>query len=379
MKVLQVTNIYYPELRFGGPPLKIHLLSKGLREKGLAVNVVTFHSEKPTCSDREELEGIPVQYLPWIGRGFWQWPKRRDLLFEAVQQADIVHFYGLYNALCPLAAWYAKGLRKPYLLEPLGMHPPRARNQMIKKLYHRGFTSWMGRHASAIVASSAGEKLDLQSLAYTGTPLVVRRNGIDIETFRRLPNVETFRTRHGLPSDCRLILYLGRISPIKNLEELIRGFHEANCTGCVLLLAGPMLEPAYTAKLQKLVAALNLQESVKLIGPLYDKDKLTALAAADLFVLPSLSESFGNAAAEAVAAGVPVLLTDTCGIAPIIHRRAGLAVPLGSASIASGLRIMMGPDRLRHVQKQEQVMRELSWDEPVAQTAKLYETLLHAH
>src|SRR5262245_32155467 len=294
MNVLQVTNIYYPELRFGGPPLKIHLLSRGLQEKGLAVNVVTFHSERPNCSERTKLEGIPVQYLPWIGRGFWQWPQKRELLFEAIQRADIVHFYGLYNALCPLAAWYARTLRKPYLLEPLGMHPPRARNQMIKRLYHRGFTSWMGRHASAIVASSPGEKLDLQSLAYAGARLVVRRNGIDVEAFRRLPRVEPFRTVHAVSSDARLILYLGRISPIKNLEELIRGFHQAKCGDCVLLLAGPMLEPTYTAKLQGLIAALNLQESVKLIGPLYNKDKLAALAAADLFVLPSLSESFGN-------------------------------------------------------------------------------------
>src|SRR4029434_1132185 len=101
-----------------------------------------------------------------------------------------------------------------------------------------------------------------------------------------------------------------------------------------------------------------------------------AVAAADLLEWPSLSESFGNAAAEAVAAGVPVLLTDTCGIASMIHGRAGLAVPLGSAAIGSGRSIMMSPDRIRHVQQQEQVMRELSWDEPVTQTAKLYEALL---
>ena len=90
-----------------------------------------------------------------------------------------------------------------------------------------------------------------------------------------------------------------------------------------------------------MIESLHLQESVRLIGPIYDQDKLAALAATDLFVLPSLSESFGNAAAEAVAAGVPVLLTDTCGIAPMIHERAGLAVPLGMASLAAGLRTMM--------------------------------------
>ena len=67
-------------------------------------------------------------------------------------------------------------------------------------------------------------------------------------------------------------------------------------------------------------------------------DQKAALALADLLVLPSLNESFGNSAAEAVAAGVPVLLTDTCGIASMIHRRAGLAVPLGVEALAEGLR-----------------------------------------
>jgi glycosyltransferase involved in cell wall biosynthesis len=147
-------------------------------------------------------------------------------------------------------------------------------------------------------------------------------------------------------------------------------------TDSVLLLAGPLLEPGYETKIRALIKSLHLQDSVRLIGPLYDQDKLAALASADLFVLPSLSESFGNAAAEAVAAGVPVLLTNTCGIAPVIHRRAGLAVPLGVVSIAEGMRIMMGHQRDQYLRQREQVPQELACHEPVRQTAELYESIL---
>src|SRR3989442_4893257 len=174
---------------------------------------------------------------------------------------------------------------------------------------------------------------------------------------------------------------------------LVQAFTKAELNGCRLVLAGPTPEPDYLARLKRVIAdgrwkiedgstsprpsqRFSVSEfqhfgsdaPVLLTGPLSGEEKLAAFAAADLFVLPSLSESFGNAAAEAVAAGVPVLLTDTCGIAPMIHRRAGFAVPLGTGSIATGLRIMTSRDRTQHVQEQKQVMRELSWDEPVSQT-----------
>ena len=113
-------------------------------------------------------------------------------------------------------------------------------------------------------------------------------------------------------------------------------------------------------------------------GPLYGEEHRAALTLADLFVLPSLNESFGNAAAEAVAAGIPVLLTETCGIAPIINGRAGLSVPLGVKSLASGLRTMIG-DPARSAQliaRRADVVRELSWDEPVRQTEELYQLVI---
>ena len=106
-------------------------------------------------------------------------------------------------------------------------------------------------------------------------------------------------------------------------------------------------------------------------------DQKAALAIADVFVLPSLNENFGNAAGEAVAAGVPVLLTETCGIAPLIHKRAGYAVPLGVESLADGLRRMLDPSfRDEMTARREEVKRELSWDEPIAQQIALYERIV---
>jgi len=130
-------------------------------------------------------------------------------------------------------------------------------------------------------------------------------------------------------------------------------------------------------KLHSIVSERQLERRVTFAGPLYEEEQRAALGLADLFVLPSLNESFGNAAGEAVAAGVPVLLTNTCGIAPLIDGRAGLAVPLGVESLAEGLKVMLDPaQRDALTAQRERVKWELSWDDPVRQTEQLYQRII---
>ena len=140
-------------------------------------------------------------------------------------------------------------------------------------------------------------------------------------------------------------------------------------------LVGPA-EADYETRLRALAQRLGITGDVAFAGALYDEEKLSALAAADLFVMPSLIESYGNAVAEAVAAGLPVLLTDTCGIAPAIHERAGLAVPLGVETLAHGLRTMLDPvERARLTSRRSEVMSQLSWAEPLRQMDEIYRSL----
>jgi len=232
----------------------------------------------------------------------------------------------------------------------------------------------MARDASYVVATSPREEGELSSLV-AADKLVLRRNGLDLSAFADLPSGETFRVRYGIAKDDLLILYVGRISPIKNLDQLVLAFQEAALDKARLVLVGPLLEPDYEASLRALIAELKLSKRVLLSGPLYNEEKLAALSAADLFVLPSHYESYGNAAAEAVAAGIPVLLSEGCGIAPLIHGRAGLAVPATTAALVEGLRIMLEDrvERQKLTRQRAEVMRELSWDEPLCLAEQVYE------
>lgn len=376
MVLLQVTNTYYPELQFGGPPRKIHALSLGLQKRGIDVRVLAFHSADRNCAERVKVEGVEVQYSKWKGRGLRQFPVSLSLVKEAVRAADIVHCYGIYNFLSPLACHYAHRLGRPYVLDPLGMYPPRARSIGFKKIYNTLLTHRMARGAARLIATSEAEAGDLAPL---GPPekIVVRRNGVDLEDFKKKPSGKDLRKSLGLPPKTRIVLYMGRISPVKNLEQLVSAFHLAKLPDTALALVGPCLEPDYEARVRGLIAAKNLGGSVFLPGPLYEDDKLAALLAADLFVLPSLNESYGNAAAEAVAAGIPALLTDTCGIAPQIHQRAGLAVPLGEESLANGLQTMFDPEQRRRLTAESaRVGPELSWEGPLDSSCAIYESVL---
>lgn len=375
MRILQVTGVYYPELQFGGPPQKIHALSRGLAERGHDVRVVTLAHGQRSASHQTVVEGIPVQYLPWVGRKAWQLPLNWRVLAEAMRWAEVVHGYGLYNLLCPLAAWQTQRQGKPFVLEPQGMAVARAGNLPIKRLYHRSFTAYMLRHAAVVIATSPAEAAEL------GTPtpvdrLIVRRNGIDLEQFRSLPSGESFRSQHGIPNGAPLVLFVGRISPIKNLEMLLRAFAETGVPDARLALVGPMLEPDYAAHLRAVCSELALSDVVVFAGPLYGAEKLAALAAADLFVLPSLFESYGNAAAEAVAAGLPVLVTDRCGIAELIHQRAGLAVPVNVVGLRKGMIDMLStPIREMNTRRRAEVISELAWEQPIEQMEQIYTTL----
>ena len=377
MRLLFATPYYYPEFKFGGPPRKIHALARGLTERGHQVRVLTFDFENRRSREQTRIEGVEVQRLPWIGRGLKQMPLNLRSIGDAAANVDAVQCYGLYNLLSPIVAYIARRSGRPFLLEPLGMYPPRARNPFAKKAYNLLLTRWMMRHAAAVIAASESETADLGAIA-DPKKIVYRRNGIDVAAFANLPSGKELRQRWNVSTNEKVILYVGRISPIKNLEQLILAFAETNLPNLRLILVGPILEPAYEARLRELIATLHLEPRVLMAGPLYGEEHRAALTLADLFILPSLNESFGNAAAEAVAAGIPVLLTETCGIAPIINGRAGLSIPLGVKSLASGLQTMIS-DRTRRAQlvaRRAEVVRELSWDEPVRHTEELYQLVI---
>jgi len=300
---------------------------------------------------------------------------------ERLASYDLIHIYGLYDLIGPQVATACRRLARPYVVEPMGMFQPIVRNIWMKRMYHTIFGGAMLRGASRLIATAEQERQELMNGGIPDRQIVVRRNGIDVPV--EFPPPGRFRNQWDISSNVKLVLFLGRLvskkSPDMMLEAFARWQRRNNGSRpSLLVLAGPDEGDGFRRHLETLAAQIGLNGGVLFTGPLYGDAKWAAYRDADLFVLPSQNENFGNTAAEAVACGTPVLVTDRCGIAPIVDRRAGLVVPHDCASLEAGLeKILDDPAFAARLRAGcGEVARSLGWAEPLARMESLYQELV---
>ncbi|MGH7793134.1 MAG: glycosyltransferase, partial [Thermodesulfobacteriota bacterium] len=324
------------------------------------------------------VNGVKVKYLgTWFRvRQVSLNPAILPFAYSEVSHFDAVHIIGLYDALGPAIAVSARRAGVPYSVEPSGMLVPIVRSLRLKRAYHAIFGHLMLKDTRAVVVTSHLEWDDAQQFGIPSEKLVLRRNGIDIQPYQSLPPRGTFRKRFGITEEAPLILWLGRIEAKKNLEQLIEALAGLKQLPWTLAIVGPSESGAYLDSLRRLVETLNIQRRIEFIPGLYDDDKVAVYADADLFVLVSINENWGNTVQEAVAAGVPVLVTRTCGVAQVVEGRAGLVVECNMTSIRAGLERLLNDTNLYRLFKAglPALASELSWDKPVSQMADLFQS-----
>jgi glycosyltransferase involved in cell wall biosynthesis len=177
------------------------------------------------------------------------------------------------------------------------------------------FQDRVTRDATLIHYTSEQEQELAQPYVF-GRPGVVVPLGVDLTRFDNMPSPEAFRERHPETRGRKIVLFLSRINFKKGLELLIPAFAEATASrdDLHLVIAGP--DDGFEAQARALVQQNGVEARTTFTGHLNAERVVEALAAADVFALPSHTENFGIAAAEAIAAGVPSLLSDQIQIAP---------------------------------------------------------------
>jgi glycosyltransferase involved in cell wall biosynthesis len=390
MRILNVTETYAPFLEFGGPPVKVRALAESLARKGHQITVLTadwgFEKRAEGTGEKNTAERSPFGwrrkentletiYLPtWLHYRQLSWnPAVHRYCRAQLENFDVAHIFGLYDLLGPAVAAACRKRAIPYMVEPIGMFIPIVRNLRLKRIYHRVWGRRMLQGASAVVATSEQE---IEELAAGGTPrakIVMRRNGVEAPA--SLPETGAFRSKLKIPKDAKLVLFLGRLSVKKSPELLLRAFAEVSkqLGGIELVFAGPN-EGRMKAHLQQLAEPLGVTQRVHFAEPLFGQDKWAAYRDADVFVLPSQNENFGNTAAEAIAAGTPVIVTEQCGIAPMLANQAGLAVKHDVRELVEALAHILTDSKLhRHLQSGcAKVTLGLGWEGPVREMESLY-------
>jgi glycosyltransferase involved in cell wall biosynthesis len=256
------------------------------------------------------------------------------------------------------------------------MYPPIVRNLRLKRTYLNLLGDRFIRGGRYLVATSEQEKRELIGGGIDAARVEVRRNGIELPS--REPEPEKFRRERGISSDAKVILFLGRLVSKKSPDMLLEAFANWRAGSgrgqdAVLVLAGPDEGDGFLAKLQSMADRLGIRDQVLFAGPLYDDAKWSAYRDADVFVLPSQNENFGNTAGEAAACGTPVIVTDRCGIAPFVGA-AGEVIPHDLAALEDALGKMLRDPRLRENRRVgcRAFVDSLSWEGPLDQTEQMY-------
>ncbi|HEV2224011.1 MAG TPA: glycosyltransferase [Candidatus Acidoferrales bacterium] len=395
MRILKTVQAYYPFQEKGGPVVKVRAIALGLAHRGHEVTILTADfgfepssapaMEAKTCRwgwcAREQ--GVETIFLRTRGhyRALTLNPSVIKYSSASVAKYDVVHVYGLYDLLGPAVTYFCRRHHIPYVVEPMGMFRPIVRNFRAKKLYHALLGNRLLRGAHRVIATSEQEKQELVTGGINPVRVVVRRNGIDVPV--SLPPAGAFREKWKISPQAQLVLFLGRLVPKKSPDLLLDAFalwrrETLHAADSVLVFAGPEERDGYLGRLKSLAAASGIADNVLFTGPLYDDAKWAAYRDADVFVLPSQNENFGNSAAEAMACGTPVILTDQCGIAPIVEGRTGLVVPHDSRAIATALKMLLDGGSLAGQFRDAcpGVVRGLSWEQPLSQMEAIYRDVI---
>lgn len=393
MRILNVTQSYAPFFEFGGPPEKVRALSEGLAQLGHDVTVLTADwglerrlselpgeppAENSPFGKKRQVHGVKAIYLAnWLHYRAASWnPALPRYLRARLQNFDVVHIFGLYDLLGPRTAAAARKLNIPYVVEPIGMFVPIVRSLFLKRAYHQFLGGEMLQYAAAIIATAEQEKSELIAGGISTERIVLRRNGVTVPS--SLPPRGAFRASLKIPTDARLILFLGRLSQKKSPDLLLEAFAQLPpfSPPAHLAFVGPD-ESSMLARLHQTAARLNLSSRVHFSGPLSGEAKWSAYRDADIFVLPSQNENFGNTAAESVAAGTPVVVTDQCGIAPLLDGVAGISVRHSASSLAQTMAgLFNNPAQYAQLKNGcASAVQRLDWGLPTREMDSLYRKL----
>ncbi len=361
MKVLCVVPSYWPAFKYGGPTVSVHGLNKALMKKGINVTVYTTNvglDDKVFVNQEVEVDGVKVTYfefvklLEFIGRTGWQFSwQMTKAIKRNLKTFDLVYLPAVWNYPTAATAYYCRQYKKPYIIAPRGTLSPYtiAKNAWKKRPYYFLIAKRDIKGAALIHYTTEDEAEKTHSFLNLKNKMVVVPNGIDISEFDKLPERERLKKRYPFLKNKRVILFLGRIHWIKGLDILVKAYSKlaSEKKDIHLLIAGPD-EKGYEKKVRKWLKQEGIMEQTTLTGMLKGEEKLEAFAGSDLSIFPSYSESFGMAAIEAMACGVPVIISDQVGIyKEVLEADAGMAVTCDSVSLAQAIEKLLDNLALR--------------------------------
>lgn len=334
------------DLEVGGVPLHLLRLAHAMRERGWRLAVISLAREGPV-GERLRDAGIAVDSC--AGRGGWDWrviSRLKRLIAE--KRPRLVHSLLFHANLAARYACRSAGIPASRLLcEIQTVELERRWHLVIDALTYRRCRLTIGNSPSVIEHLARRARIPRERLHLI-------RGGIDPSPYASANPVD--RDTLGIHDDDPIVLWVGRLDPVKGLDFLCDAFGRmvSGRPGHLILVGdGPERD-----KLRKRIEnEKQTRDHVHLLGRRDDVPAL--LRTADMFVLPSRTEGLPNAMLEAMAAGCPVVTTDVPGCRDLVtDGQTGLMVPFGDISrLAAALRVILDDsalaERLAHNARHE--------------------------
>jgi len=378
MRVAMVCDEFYPDI--GGGSLYATGLSAALAKLGAEPIVITHtHAGQP---EEGEFEGVKVKRLkgfvmPRLDRAISAGLARR--LHESIKfgNFNVVHGQDIYSPMALLSIHSARKRKIPSVLTCHSVH----KSEGIWRLIYRPIISAMNR-ANRVIAVSGAAKGFCVALGVPDDKIEVIPNGVDLSIFNTDVDGSAMRTKLGLKNE-PLIATAIRLVKRKGPGHLVNAFSKVlkAIPNAKLAIAGGGTE---AANLRTQIKKLGVERSVFMLGRLPREQVAELMAAANVFVLPSMFESFGLVLLEAMAVGTPVVCTRTQGALEVLEDgEEGLVVPLADVdalaeAIARVLNDRQLAARLR-TNGLKKVRERFSWEETAKRTLALYEKVREEH
>lgn len=330
----------------GGPSVAVKSMVRGLIAEGVDAAVLTTNDAGKSVLDVEcgrwvNHDGVPVFFLdrwsPPVAalREYAFSPAAVPWFDQHLQACDLLHAHALFSHLPSAAMRRARREGIPYLLRPLGLLEEWSlRRRWARKRLHLAFMDSANiRGAARLHFTSESERA--KSRYQQGRPAIVVPLGV--ATPARIPDAREIVCRRLEIGEGPVLLFLSRWHEKKGIEILLEAWGRVGRGGGTLVLAGAG-DSGYERAVRARIQALPPGVRVVTPGFVEGEWKAALLQGADCFVLPSASENFAIAAAEALAAGAPVVTTAAVGVADaILREEAGWIVAGDAAALAQVL------------------------------------------
>ena len=353
MKILHVLANISPS--YGGTSKACTEMCRALASAGEEITIYTSNMDypkgrlnvavnTPIADDGYNVWHFPVQFPPYMIS-----VEMAKALRDHVKEFNLVHIHGLYRFPQAVAAHYARRHDVPYIVQPHGVLDPflfYGRRPIRKRVYEY-MVELRNLNSAGAIQFTSEEEMNLAQPLGLRVPSIVVPLGLELSEYENLPRCGTFKDKYGL-GDTKVILHMGRINFKKGLDILVRAFAQVAIPkeDIRLVLAGP--DDGYGRQVSELLMQEGIEDKALFTSMLQGDDKLAALKDADIFALPSYSENFGVAVIEAMACGVPVVISNKVNIWREVQAGgAGLVTPCDAQKVAEAMLFLLNDEDSR--------------------------------